>query len=323
MTTLFEKAQAQPDTFEAEVALRLAEAEADARGVPVFVTGPPSATLQTHPIADITAHETNIEVQAHLFNLVGPLSPLPPAYTEIAARQTHRKAHGLTAFLDLFSDRFTWLFVAATEKYSLSSLLQWHRPERNRVLQALRSLIGFGSAGANDLAPLPDDQTLRYASVLAQRTRNAIGLRAMIAAELGLPVRVEQFHAEWRAVPESEQSRADGTAQLGGSAMAGAQIPDRSGQVRVVIGPLRYFDFISLEQGTQRLERLQNLIELYLGPVIDYDIQLILDRRDIPQAQLRPDCPPSLGWNTWARSREAATDSTEAIIRSRRQGAVT
>lgn len=319
--TRFEKLCAAPHRYDAATALRIAQAEASARGVPVMVSGQPATGLHAHPVTQVAAFEDRVEICASMFNLVGPLSPLPLSYTETAARQHHRRARGITAFYDLFSHRLTWLFVRASERYNLAALLQWERPAHNAILQALRALIGFGSQEANQQAPLPHDQTLRFAGLLAQRTRNATGLEAMLCAQLQLPVKVAQFHHTWRPVPESEQSRANGLACLGKTAMAGSRVPSRAEQIRVVIGPVRYVDFVSLREGSPRMEQVQGLVRLYVGPVLDFDIQLILDRRDIPQTQLTQDAPASLGWNTWLAARERQHHSGAAILRPRGRSA--
>lgn len=313
---LFDRLKRNPGAFEPATALRIAESEAGSRGKPVLVRAAPSSVLEPLAVSEVRETEAAIVVESHLMGLTGPLSPLPPAYTEIAARDRRRRAGGFSAFLDLFSDRLTWLFVAAAEKYSLASRLRWHSREANTILTALRALIGFATPEIEAQAPIPHDGTLRYAGLLAQRTRSAAGLRAMVAAELGLPVHVQQFHLRWREVPEREQTRMTGASRLGIDTMAGSRVPDRAGQCRIVIGPVRYGDFLSLEQGQPRMERLRKLVRLYVGPVLGADIQIVLDRRDIPQTRLDRSGPPArLGWNVWARSEPAAHDSWEAVIR--------
>lgn len=314
--TLFERLRRDPGAFDPITALRVAETEAHRRGMPILLKAAPSSALEPLAVSRVDVTEAGIEVETHLMGLAGPLSPLPPAYTELAARDQRRRAGGLSAFLDLFSDRLAWLFVEAAEKYSLAARLRWEGAEGNRILTALRALIGFATPGIETRAPLPGDGTLRYAGLLAQRTRNAEGLRALATAELGLPVRVEQFHLRWRAVPEVEQTRMTGNPRLGADTMAGSHTPDRAGQCRIVIGPVRYGDFMSLEQGQPRLERLQRLVRLYVGPVLDYDIQIVLDRRDVPETRLDAAGPaPRLSWNSWARSEPATRDSDDAVIR--------
>lgn len=312
-SNLFDHLSTAPSDFEPITALRVAAAEAERRGVPLLVTARPETALTPLAVDLVTADEDAVRVDSHLFSYLGPLSPLPPGYTEVAARQRRQRAGGFSAFLDIFTDRLTWLFVAAAEKYDLAALLRWAKPSDNAILTALRGLLGFGAPAAR--TPLPGDEVLRFGGLLAQRTRSGEGLRAIAQAELGLPVKLEQFQLIWRDIPISEQSRFDGTMQLGLNASAGAKVPDRSGQCRLKIGPVRYADFLSLEKGQPRMERLMRLIRHYLPPGIDYDIQIVLDRRDIPETQLGGATPSRLGWNSWSRLAPAANDSGDAIIR--------
>lgn len=311
--SLFDRLCAAPQDFDPATALRLARAEALSRGLPLRITARPVSGLAPIAVEQVWADAEAVHVSSHLFSYLGPLSPLPPGYTEIAAGQRRRRAGGMAAFLDLFTDRLTGLFVAAAGKYDLAALLRWARPEDNAILGVLRALIGFGDRAAK--LPLPGQETLRFAGLLAQRTRSGEGLQAIAQAELGLPVRLEQFRLVWRDIPASERSCMGAGLQLGHNAMAGAQVPDRAGQCRLVIGPLHYADFLSLEPGQPRIERLIALARAYVPMGIDFDIQIVLDRRDIPETRLGGALPSRLGWNTWARVAPAKDDSRDAIIR--------
>lgn len=312
---LFDDLEARPEAFDPLMALRLAALEAERRGVPLQIRAGQGTGLAPVAVEAVRAEADVIEVETALTGLTGPLSPLPLAYTELAATDRRRRAGGLSAFLDLFADRMTRLFVAASGKYSLPTSLQWAAPAQNRVLGALRALIGAGDAAVAQRLPLPGDATLRYAGLFAQRTRSALGLQVLAEAELELPVRVVQFHRRWRPLAEADQTRLDGTRALGQDAVAGAFVPNRSGQVRLVIGPVRYHDFLSLEAGQPRLQALARLVQLYLGPVLEFDIQIVLDRRDVPETQLGGTGPAvRLGRTTWARAEPAARDSDEVVI---------
>lgn len=312
---VFARLQANPTAFDPLTALRVAQAEAERRGLPLDIRAAAENRLAPGPVSAVTVEEDAIVVIAPLIGLTGALSPLPPPYTEMAAREKRGNSGAFSAFIDLFTHELTRLFAAASAKYNFADLLQWARPEKNRVLQAVRALIGFGTEGLEDHAPLPEDATLRYAGLFAQRTRTAIGLERLAQTQLGLPVKIEQFRPHWYALPAEEQTQLDGTVRLADAPVAGANILDRSGQCRLVIGPLRYADFLSLEVGQPRLTDLARLVRLYLGPVMSFDMQIILDRRDIPMTQLGGDGPPArLGWNTWAKAEAATHDSEEAVI---------
>ena len=318
----FERLLAEPGRFDAATAIRVAEARAAAAGLPLTVECPADNRLAATAVAGAAETAQGVRLTTPVMGLVGALGPLPPAYTEIAARDRRRGAGGLAAFLDVFSGRLAALYVAVAEKHDMARLLRWHPPGRNRIVGALHALVGFGTPGMERLRPLPRDETLRHVAVLAGRIRSAEGLRAVLQAELGLPVEVEQFRLRWRPLPVSELTRLGGAQRLGDAAAAGDRAPDRGGQLRIRVGPVRYADFLSLAEGQERLRRLRALARLHLGPVVDFDVQVILDRRDVPLTQVGGEGPAArLGWNAWARSEPAARDATEAVLGSAPRGA--
>ncbi|MEM7497636.1 MAG: type VI secretion system baseplate subunit TssG [Pseudomonadota bacterium] len=316
LSPVFESLMAAPTRFEPMTALRIAGAEAARLGFALEVETPATTAFVETPVQAVRLEDGAVVITASLAGLVGPLSPLPLGYTEIVAASTRRRSRALGRFLDLFAMRLTTLFLEAGEKYNLPALLQWRPADGNTIRHALHSLIGFGTEGLRQRSPAGEDGLLRYAGLLAQRRRSAEGLRTLLMAEFALAVRIEQFRPRWVAVPESEQtSMRGGAAVLGRNVMAGARFLDRSSGVRIVIGPVRYATFLALEPGRDRMERIRRLARLYLGPALDFDIQVILDRRDVPETQLGAGGPGvRLGWNAWARGLPAARDSDEAIV---------
>ena len=306
-----------PGAFDAATAIRLAQGEAARTGRPLEIAAPPSNAAA---LAAIDAFEDGaaIRLTTPVGGLVGPLGPLPPAYTVLAARDRRRGAGGLAAFLDVITTRLALLYADAADKYDIARLLRWTPRGRDRVTNALHALTGLAHPGAEAQRPLPEEQTLRHAGILARRVRSAEGLRAIVSAELGLPVAVRQFELRWRELPAAELSRAGRDARLGAGAAAGAHAPDRAGQVRIRIGPVRHADFLSLGEGQERLARLRALTRFYLPAAMEFDIQVVLDRRDVPRTRLGGDGPaPKLGWNVWARSRAALCDAEDSVLAGR------
>jgi type VI secretion system protein ImpH len=62
---------------------------------------------------------------------------------------------------------------------------------------------------------------------------------------------------------------------------------------------------------------LVHLVRLYLGPELDFDVQLVLQARDVPPTRLDADGVPGsrLGWDTWLLSLPAAEDADDAVFR--------
>jgi type VI secretion system protein ImpH len=64
------------------------------------------------------------------------------------------------------------------------------------------------------------------------------------------------------------------------------------------------------------LVRLAQATRTYAGPELDFDVQLILRREEVPSCQLGAfnGRAPRLGWNTWACSIERSTDADEPVF---------
>jgi len=108
----------------------------------------------------------------------------------------------------------------------------------------------------------------------------------------------------------------DVSEQLGLGAVVGDEVWDTQGRVRLKIGPLRmnrYLDF--LPSGTAYAP-LRAMVEFYAANEIDFEAQLILDRRDVPACELgaEGETAPALGWLTWARTAPLNRDPGETIL---------
>ena len=99
------------------------------------------------------------------------------------------------------------------------------------------------------------------------------------------------------------------------NATAGTAIHDFGGSFRVVIGPVDYEDYRSLSPDSSNIDALFAVTRLYVGPTLDFDIQVVLKKEHIPFCRLGEDGdPPRLGWNSWARVAAADRDSGDAVI---------
>jgi type VI secretion system protein ImpH len=231
--------------------------------------------------------------------MLGPNGPLPIHLTEYA-RDRVRNAGDTTLvrFLDLFHHRVLALFYRAWA--NAQPTVNRDRPQGDRFVAYVGTLIGLGSPGVRDRDELPDDVKLFFAGRLAHQARNAEGLRAMIAHDLGLPTELEEFTGEWTPLLESERWRITRTAfagALGTSTILGAHAWQRQTKFRVVFGPLKEDEFQSLLPGSRRLQRLRALVRNYVGDALNWDVRLFLDKR--VSQPFRLDRITRLGWTSW------------------------
>jgi len=280
--------------------------------------------------------------------LTGPSGILPRHYTELLLRidreVKHDEKHSLRDWLALFDHRLISLFYRAWEKYRFwipYERGEYRLPEPDPFTRSLLSFIGLGMKPLRDrlgvsiietiddqerekpLARIDDLALLHYSGFLAQRTRNAISLEAMLQDYFQMPVRVRQFQGQWLLIGAGNQSRlAEGNNQLGLNVVAGERVWDVQSKFRVRVGPLRYPQFNEFLPDSAPVPRrksfflLSHLIRLYAGMELDFDVQLILKAEDVPPCRLDESdgIGARLGWNTWLCSQPPLADADEAVF---------
>jgi type VI secretion system protein ImpH len=282
--------------------------------------------------------------------LTGPSGELPDHYTELLLRLERegkgQEKRAFRAWLDLFNHRFISHFYRAWEKYRFWRA--YERGEHDRAdpdsfTRCMLSLVGLevpqlrhrlrvavpeehdGERGERPLAKIDDLVLLHYSGFLAQRTRCALSLQALLEDYFQLPARIEQFRGRWLPLDAPSQSRMGGLGannRLGAEIVAGERVWEVQGKFRIRLGPLRYADFVQFIPDRRPLPDrkafflLVHLVRLYVGPEFDFDVQLVLRKEDVPACQLmeKDGLGPRLGWNTWVRSQPAARDAEDAAF---------
>jgi type VI secretion system protein ImpH len=175
------------------------------------------------------------------------------------------------------------------------------------------------------LARVDDLALLHYSGFLSHRPRCAQSLQALLQDFFGLPAQVRQFQGQWLALDEANCSRLGGAnGQLAVNAVAGERVWDVASRFRLRLGPLRWDQFEAFlpdrtpAPARKALFILSQLVRLYVGPDLDFDVQLVLRARDVPECRLAADAVPGpyLGWNTWVRSAPLRRDADDAVFAS-------
>ena len=319
-----------PQEFEFFQAVRLLErVQPDAEPVGSFVTPAreavrfsvnPSLAFPASRIQDLDWPEDRRPVVIiNFMGLYGPSATLPLYYTELILERLRAKDHGIRAFLDIFNHRAISLFYQAWEKYRFP--IAYERGERDRFTHHLLDLIGLGTAGLQDRQDVPDESLVYYAGLLSLEPRSAVALEQVISDYFDVPAHVEQFVGAWHELDPATQtqflSASTYSEQLSWGAIVGDEIWDQQSGVRICLGPLsirQYLDF--LPNGTA-YKPLQALARFFGGNEIDFEVQLILKRDEVPPCELGQtgDAAPQLGWVTWAASRPLPENPGDTILR--------
>jgi type VI secretion system protein ImpH len=158
-----------------------------------------------------------------------------------------------------------------------------------------------------------------YSGLLSLHSRSATALRLILWDYFDVPVEIEQFVGAWHRLEEPNLCRFESftpSEQLGGGAIVGDEIWNQQSGVRIKMGPLslaEYLDF--LPSGTAH-EPLKSLAKFISRGEIDFEVQLILKKDEVPPCELGSEevAAPRLGWVSWAKTEPMRADAGDAIF---------
>lgn len=265
------------------------------------------------------------ELWVTFFGLNAPSGALPQHYTALLLRRMRDKDFALRDFFDQFNHRLLSLFYRAERKYRWPMAFEHarRRGQYDDCTQAQLCLVGLGTERLRRPATVEDEAVLYYSGHFARYPRSARGLEDVLEDFLGLPVDVRQFQGQWLRISEDDRSallgrRSDrpSSMRLGSDAILGERVWDVQSKIRLRIGPVDYEQFRRFLPNGSALAQLRELARLYVGPTLDFDVQLVLRRSETPRIQLGGSATdqPRLGWNTWLRSKPVNHDPEDAVF---------
>jgi len=347
-TSVIELLQAEPERFELVQAVRLLErAAVIAARDPRFTTpghvgfdhDPRTEVLSlcaalelAFPAAEIASLDTDgrkPELSVTMLGLNGVSGVLPSFYSQLVLEAQRDKNTAPRDFLDLFNHRALSLFVRAAQKYRLPLAYELGQAEvTNTFAAALLSLVGLGLPSLQQRQPVPDEALVFYSGHFARNLPTAGALQQVLSEYFDRPVTIRQFQGRWVSWPEPEQTRLSATANnpsgnatpayatLGTDAVIGSRVWDVQGSFRVLIGPLDYDQFRGFLPDGEQMMELAALARSYVGPVLSFDVQLMLAGPEVPALQLSAELQagPRLGWNTWLPTAGPRADASDAVF---------
>ncbi|MBP2298731.1 type VI secretion system baseplate subunit TssG [Azospirillum picis] len=289
-------------------------------------------TSLTFPGNQVAGAETGTDgrppvVVGAFMGLVGPLGVLPQHYTELMIRSLRERNRALRDFYDIFHHRAFSLFYRAWAKYRLAPSFERAREQRepDPVSTVVGSLIGIGQPSLTGRLAVADETLLHYSGLLARGPRSAADLQEMLSDHLGRPVTVDSFVGSWLPIAPDGQTRLPGPGdpdgrhcRLGIDALAGDRAWDVQGKFRLRIGPLKHDQFRDFMPEGREFRKLQDLVRLYVGPELDFELQVTLEAPQVPAARLAagPDDATAtrLGWNGWVLHAPSPVERSDAVF---------
>jgi len=274
------------------------------------------------PASEIQSLDWNSDQPHHMavnfFGLTGPLGALPHWYTSLIAERVRSSDRALRDFLDIFNHRFLSLFFQAWEKYRFA--VGYERGESDRFSHLLLDLIGMGTDGLQERQAFPDDALLFFAGILGQRPRSAKALELILSEYFEVPVEVQQLLGGWFPLDLTTEcllgERQTFSEQLGQGAVVGGEVWDQGARARVKLGPLSLSQYLEFLPSGSAYPALRGLTRFFSNDEIDFEVQLVLDRRDVPACCLGSEGgeSPKLGWVSWVRSNPLERDPEDTIL---------
>lgn len=275
----------------------------------------PASEIQAFTLSDHGPHSMIV----NFMGLTGPMGALPLYYTELLIQRIRLKDTAMRDFLDIFNHRIVSLFYQAWEKYRFT--IAYERGELDRFSQYLLDLIGLGTPGLQRRQAVLDDALIYYSGLFGLHTRSAQALKQLLMDYFEVPVEVVQLTGGWYPLDRASlccfENANTYSEQLGVGAVVGDEIWDPQSAARIVLGPLKlrqYLDF--LPNGTAH-GPLEALLKFFSNGQIDFEVQLVLRREDVPACELgaEGELAPQLGWITWATSVPMKRDPGDTILR--------
>lgn len=270
----------------------LGHASADA--VKVEVRRPPIEDPYAPPPPEV------FHVTTAFMGLTGAVSPLPSYLAEEVAQEA-AQAEGESFrqdLFDLFHHRLLSFFHRAGAKYDMPG--QYLSDQGDDWSRRALAYLGYDRAtpdggtaatAGGDASPEPAWRRLRFAPLLAGATVTAAGLEAALSDVLsdqldGGLVAVEQFVGTWVPLPAGDRTRlGQAAATLGRSTIMGERLFDRTGKIRVVIGPLDRAGYRRFA-GPAPVAAIRDVVTALAGPGLEHEVALRLGVDAVPPLSL-------------------------------------
>lgn len=273
------------------------------------------------PTGDIRSLELDPDgparMEVNFMGLVGPNGVLPHHYTQLVATTRRERDGALGDFLDILQHRLISLFYRAWLRLHPAGAAASDR--RDPVASHLLDIAGLDLAELGREHAFDVDRLIPLVGLLAPQPRSALALRRLLAAYFGVPVEVEQFVGSWARLRPSDLcavGEEDEATVLGLGAVVGDEVWDPQSRVRVRLGPLPREDFERFLPGGEDHAALRDLARLFGHDQYDVEVQLVLEREDVPSVVLgdADRGEHALGWSTWLRTAPMDRDPDEALF---------
>lgn len=256
------------------------------------------------------------KMSVNFFGLLGPSGPMPLTMTEYVFDRLHNyKDPTLASFLDIFHHRMISLFYRA---WACNQQTVCHdRKDEDRFAAYIGSMLGIGDDSLQDRDALPDVAKLHYSGHLACQSKNAEGLREILADYFEIPVDIHEFIGRWIDLPEEYRcylGTSPSSARLGSTSILGGRFWECQQAFRITFGPMDFSEYLHFLPGSESVRRVISWVRNYVGDQFKWELQLILKAVEVPGVCLGR--TGQLGWSSWLGAKKFEEDADGLVLRS-------
>lgn len=258
------------------------------------------------PASNVSRVDRDAQGRLRLFvrflGLLGPQGALPLATTDEAFGWAMARDDAFPRFLDLLNHRFLQLFFRAWA--DARPIAQHDRPGADRFQTYIGAAAGFGSEIFRNLDTIPDAGKVAFAGLLAPAARAGSRLANAATGLLGVRVEVEEFVGGFLEFDPADRTRLGAAhSRLGVDLLVGASVYSIEDKIRLRVLTRNMAEYEDLLPSGERCEPLADLVFLYLGHELDWDLELALPTEAVLPVRLGGF--GRLGYTTWMTSATA------------------
>jgi type VI secretion system protein ImpH len=239
-------------------------------------------------IKKITYKEGVITFVLTFLGLYGVNSPLPRCYHEQVDFQQRILGSGqvpLQNFLDIFNNRFYWLYYQSWKKYRF--YLHLNSDENNKIIRRINSFSGRGFLRKNKNTSISDFALLKFSGLFSQRVRNKTGLKILLRYLFPqFEMEIKEYVPTWLELSDTAVLGSNENI-LGEMSFLGRYTLDYTSRISIEIGPISFDDYLGFLPGEDQSNKLRELLDLYLNDALEYDFNY----------KIRSDTIVSISWD--------------------------
>jgi len=277
---------------------------------------PPSEIHEINETTDQFTDKQRTEMVICFMGMVGVSGVLPTHYTELVLDRKRHRDHTMHAFLDIFTHRSASMFYQAWTKYRFPV---GYERGKDEFTGYLFDLAGLGTKGLRGRMSLEDESLLPYVGLIAQKPHSASALANIISDYFGTETKVHQFFGQWLELDERDFTRLGRqNSELGRNTIMGTKVWDQQSKFRVKLGPLNFKQFQGFLPNGTASAPLKSIVRFMAGSEVDYDVQLILAKKQVPGNILTTKAlrRPMLGWTSFLKTSPVKKDDDQLVLQA-------